>query len=313
MRGLSALLLLVGTLLLGGVQAVHAQDTLSIRLDTTPLATFRDARALALDPMGRRYVVDAGRDAVVVLDTLGRGLRTLGGPGAGAGTFDEPHDVDPTNGLSLVVADAGNGRLQRLSREGAWLGELVLPGERLNAGEVRQGFERETAFDDQGDGQPVGVIVASDRSVFAIDAQHAQLVKWDADGRVERLIGDFGAARGRLSAPVAMAMVNETVWVADADLEAVLVYDAFGTFMRTVGQGIIQDPHAVVNLGRSVGVVMPSHILVFEPTGRLARRILIDAPAPVMDVALTSRHLLVLTRIALYAVPRHRLDPPSSH
>lgn len=290
-------------------QPGQAQDTLLVSLDAPSVATFRDAQALALDPVGRRYVVDAGRDAIVVLDTLGRVIRTLGGPGTSAGTFDEPLDVDPTNGLNIVVADAGNARLQRISREGAWLGELVLPGETVDVGEIRQGFEREAAFDEQGDGRPVGVLVTADQAVYAVDAQHARLVKWDADGRVERLIGDFSAARGRLEAPVAVAEVGEMLWVADAGLGAVLVYDAFGTFLRTVGQGALGEPRALANFGRSVGVVMPSHILVFEPTGRLAQRIVLPPTTEAVDAALTPRHLLLLTRTALYAIPRQQLRP----
>lgn len=307
MRRFFALLVLVPALHLGSAQLVSGQDTLVVAFEAPPVATFRDAQALALDPVGRRYVVDAGRDAVVVLDTLGRVMRTLGGPGTGAGTFDEPLGVDPTNGLSIVVADAGNGRVQRISREGAWLGELVLPGETLETGDVRQGFEREAAFDEQGDGRPVGVLVAADRSVYAVDAQHARLVKWDADGRVERLIGDFSAARGRLEAPVAVAEVGEMLWVADADLDAVLVYDAFGTFLRTVGQGAFREPRAIAPFGRSVGVVTAAQILVFEPTGRLARRIVLSPSIEAVDAALTSKHLLVLTRTGLHAIPRRQL------
>ncbi|HKL88009.1 MAG TPA: hypothetical protein VJ884_03315, partial [Salinibacter sp.] len=53
----------------------------------TVIARFRDARALATDPLGRVYVADAGRDVVRVFNRDGDEQGSLGGAGTRAGEF----------------------------------------------------------------------------------------------------------------------------------------------------------------------------------------------------------------------------------
>src|SRR5690606_17631435 len=93
----------------------------------TEIARFRDARTLAADPAGRLYVVDAAEAAVVVLTPEGAPLQTFGGPGTGDYGLLEPSGIDPTNGLELFVADAGNARLQRFSIDGRLIESIPVP------------------------------------------------------------------------------------------------------------------------------------------------------------------------------------------
>ena len=72
---------------------------------------------LAADPRGQLYVVDAGLSTLYRLDVEGNVLARMGGPGSGDYEFDEPIDVAVSSGLVLIVADAGNHRLQWFSSE----------------------------------------------------------------------------------------------------------------------------------------------------------------------------------------------------
>ena len=189
-----------------GPRAASAQpaDTLAAG---AVLAHFTDARALAADAAGTLYVVDAGADVLVLLSPEGIRLADFGGPGAAEGEFDEPTDVDPTSGLLWVVADAGNGRLQRFTRTFAHLESLPVarvdpgvPGRTARAVSVGEPRDFGAA-----DGRPVAVAVGAAKETFAIDAAQGHVLKWDASRRLERTIGGFDAGAGALVEPTALA------------------------------------------------------------------------------------------------------------
>ena len=84
---------------LGVLYAQQADTTIS---DFAQIAGFKDAISIAASPRGLIYVVDQGSSSIHEFDEEAQYLRELGGPGAAAGQFDEPMDIDPTNGLILV-------------------------------------------------------------------------------------------------------------------------------------------------------------------------------------------------------------------
>ena len=75
-------MLLSGLLILLGVGANESavQEGVSDASGTV-LAEFRNAQALGIDPRGRLYVADAGRDVVAVLGSAGKRTMVLGGSG----------------------------------------------------------------------------------------------------------------------------------------------------------------------------------------------------------------------------------------
>src|SRR5690606_20339094 len=186
--------------------AGQAADTLVV--DGAPVATFADARALDVDPFGRIYVADAGRDVVVQLDVDGMVRATLGGPGSGDGEFDEPAGLDATNGLLLLVADAGNARIQRFSKEHAFLGTLVAGAPGAGSGNeagrptYRAGDSDAAALPE---GRPVAVLAAGSNEVFAADADRRIVLRWRADRQRVDVIGGHREGEGRLVEPVALA------------------------------------------------------------------------------------------------------------
>lgn len=280
--------------------AQPAGDTLFA--EPVPVAVFDDARALATDPFGRLYVADAGRDVVVQLAPSGLVLATLGGPGSGDGEFHDPSDVDPTNGLLLLVADAGNGRIQRFSRELAHLGSIRVRGSQSMTGSSWSGATfSDGARGADADGRPVAVVSAGTREVFAIDADRHVVLRWDQNLRLTREIGGQDAGEGMLLDPVAVAVDDtRSLFVADRGRRAVLVFDLFGSYVRALGEGLLDDLRALVVQGRQLWVVQGHRISVYGTDGGLERTITPALDAPLVDLAFHPAGIFLLTSRGLY-------------
>jgi DNA-binding beta-propeller fold protein YncE len=280
-----------------GTGSAPAQD----RAGGTALAQFRDAQALAVDPMGRLYVADAGRDVVRVLDRTGTELETFGGGGTRAGEFDRPADVDPTNGQAIWVADAGNGRVQRFSEEGLYLEAFPV------GSSFREGREQRV-FDDgrdgsavQGQGRPIAVASSSGDETFVIDDRNSAVLKWDAQRRPERILGPAGRGDGGLRRPVALALDGtRRLYVADRDQEAVLAFDLFGSFLKRLSTPSLPEVQALsLHRGR-LWIVCPGRVFVWSPeTGATAEHA-VDRPAPLVDAVRRGEDLFLLTETHLY-------------
>ncbi|WP_263791248.1 NHL repeat-containing protein [Salinibacter sp.] len=296
--GLGVLLLWGG----GGVWTVglaHAQGT--DRAAGTVLAQFEEARALAVDPRGRLYVADAGRDVVGIFEADGTRRDVLGGTGTRPGTFDTPSAIDPTNGQTLLVADTYNGRVQRLSTEGQYLESLpVGQAGRRTAGEwtVRDG---QGGAPVQGDGRPIGVARDDEGAVFVLDSRNRQVWKWSDVGQVQAVVSGRG---GRLQDPVALALgPDRRLYVADAGREAVLIYDAVGTFRRRVpGLAPAAVQALAVHRGR-LWIVCPRRVLVWNRAVGVVAEHTVDLGEPLVDVAVYQDRAYLLTETRLLRRP----------
>ena len=78
--------------------------------------------------------------------------------------------------------------------------------------------------------------------------------------RIERV---FGRTEGdyMLVDPVSIAVDRDgNVYVADRGLDAVLVFDRFGTYIRMLAEGIAQDVKAVYTRGERMFIVLPRRL-----------------------------------------------------
>ena len=230
-------------------------------------------------------------------------LTTLGGPGADEGAFDGPADVDPTNGLVLLVADAGNGRIQRFSRAFLFLEALPVGerlGETVGGARTRFGSGRERRTGGSGLGRPVAVAASPSGETYAIDATERHVIRWDEGRRVERTIGGYDAGEGALQDPVALAADEASLYVADRGRQAVLVYDAFGGYVRTLADGFAPDVQALSRTGDELWVVLPERLLVYGTDGRLRRRLDVRLGEGLVDALRVGDALYVLTPTRLF-------------
>jgi len=289
---LSGLLILLGV----GANESAVQEGVSDASGTV-LAEFRNAQALGIDPRGRLYVADAARDVVAVLGSAGKRTMVLGGSGTRAGEFDTPADVDPTNGQLILVADTYNGRVQRFSEEGQYLESLPIGRRNRRGGEGWSFQDGRNGAAVRGNGRPVAVARDDEGTLFVLDERTRQLLTWSDLGRSGRV---REAGDGRLQDPVALAVGRDKrVYVADAEKEAVLMYDTFGTFLRRVTLPPLPSVRALtVHRGR-LHIVCADRILVWTQEKGLVAEHPVDLSEPLVDAAFDESRAYLLTATRL--------------
>lgn len=279
-----------------------SQPVDTVLSDLKPIASFTEARAVASDGAGYLYVVDSGRDVVVKLNESGAIEAELGGPGIEPGSFDDPTDIDPTNGLVLIVADAGNGRLQLFSRE--FMPLKILPVS-LHRGDspVLQGLPADRKSQPQGaigEGRPIAVASPSSGEIYTIDAAEQVVLKWNRAHERTRTIGGYDVANGALSEPVALTVGPDgTLYVADAGHECVLVFDPLGNYVRKLADGIADGIRAVTINEDVLWILLEKRLLAYK-NGQLERVLDVRTDTPLVDVVVSNESIYLLTPDRLY-------------
>ena len=289
-----------------------AQPADSVWTGFEQVAQFEEAVGVSVSPDGSMYIADRGTNSIVHLNSFGDELRVLGGPGISEGQFDDLSDIDPTNGLILVVADAGNGRIQRFSREFLFLESLRVGGySRSDFGSFsdqpryRQGEDLGSI----GDGRPVAVITTQNNATFSIDANENVIIQWDRDRNVVRIIGDYSQGEGALINPVDIELGGDgSLFVLDTGHESILVYDSFGGYIREMGSGLFSKGTTIKRIGEYIVVVKPEKVLFFQERGALEFVAQVNLDNTVVDIAYLDKEIYLLTPNALYKYEARGLD-----
>lgn len=177
---------------------------------------FQDPVAIAATPDGTLWVVDAGSAEVLAIRD-GVVVRRIGGSGTGDDAFLDPVDVDPTNGQTIFVADRAAGAIVRVTAEGRIAQSIPVP-DLDPAQPSRQPRRGETR------GQPIAVAAAPDGGLYVIDGGRRHVLKLDAQGSVERVLG-----AGLLSNPIDLAVADDgSIWVGDSGRSLVQRFSPFG-------------------------------------------------------------------------------------
>ena len=86
---------------------------------------FNGAADIAFTPDGHLFIADGyGNARILEYDAQGKRLRQWGMPGHGPGQLNLPHGIAIDAAETVYVADRENGRIQRFSRTGKYLGEI---------------------------------------------------------------------------------------------------------------------------------------------------------------------------------------------
>ncbi|MEZ4700266.1 MAG: hypothetical protein R2834_08055 [Rhodothermales bacterium] len=275
--------------------------------DPQRIAAFSDARAVSVDPAGVLYVVEGARESIVVLRPGGGDPVRLGGRGSAAGQFDGLADVDPTNGLILVAADAGNGRLQRFSSEFLFLESMPVEAtdrQDRDAGNFAS-YRKQQQDDARGQGRPIAVRTSHAEETFVLDADRGVVLKWDRERNFERVIGGYDAGDGALLDPIALTLDQEsgTLLVLDAGHGAVMSYDLLGGFAGARPLGEAADAVSIDARGGIVWIARPDRLARLDAGASFeaAPRLVLDGP--IVDLAAVPGGVYILTRRTLYRLP----------
>lgn len=189
-------------------------------------------------PDGLIYVTDVGRRAVFVFDMHASSLKVWDKADRGV-AFDSPIGIARTGSGELLVADAGLGRIVRLTADGRPAGSF-------------------------GDGilaRPTGV-AWSENGIFVADSAEHDIKVFDESGTMTRRIGSRGNTAGKFNGPTHLTIRDGLLYVGDTLNARVQVLTEEGRSIRQIGaRGLY-----VGNFTRPKGVAVDSdgHLYVVE-------------------------------------------------
>ncbi len=182
-----------------------------------------------------------------------------GGQGRGRGQFDNPRGVATDATGNLYVADLGNARVQKFSREGNFLltfgkpgtgdGELRAPNgitidsagniyiadahnHRLVKFNAYGTFEKQWSGPAPGFYGPRDVAIGPYKQFYVLDQGRNRVVRLDAEGENFAEWGQNGANEGEFFDPTGLDVLGDRVFVADAGNKRIQVFDLDGKFIR---------------------------------------------------------------------------------
>lgn len=287
------------------VEWSFAQEADSLIQSLEELASFQRATSIESDASGRIYVVDANASTISIFDDKGVFQKSFGGPGLGDYEFDEPLDIDPTNGLLLFVADAGSSEIRKYSGEFLHLETILAQVADERNGETLGGRVGEDDFENQAEeGRPVAIAAAESGELFAIESDRGVVLKWNSTKRLERSFGGIESVGESLEDPVDIALGrNGMVYVADRGNQSIYVFDWFGNFVSKLYDGLAVDVRSVSSVENYIAMVLPKNLIFFEESGRLVRNFEIDLDEDMVDMTAVKGSIFILTESRLLRIP----------
>ncbi len=318
--GLGGLAIFMGTLLVAALMwpAAHASstppkpvprgaDTLHIRLAAVDtLATFEAPTTVRRDARGRLYVLESSRHRLHVLSANRAEQHTIGGAGGNAGQLRRPAGFDPTNGQALLLADTGNGRIQRLDASGRALEVLPIPYREETLTPVYPPSGSDSA--PTGSGRPHAVQSTAGSGLVVLESDAPAVWYLDRDRAVVRRLDAFDT-RFRDWRPQTLVRSGlGALWVLEAEQPRVLITDALGSIiahrnLQAHAEGGFVDGFAS---GAAVGLVQPHAIALVDAETQQPRRHWHwpTAAAPLQSATASRDSLYLLAGPHLLATPR---------
>jgi len=175
----------------------------------------------------------------------------VGGKGSGKGEFDSPTAIAVDHSGNILVADTGNGRIEKFSPTGAFLtniGQLEAPNGvaidhtgNIYVAEIGSRHRVQKLVPDgtfiaqwaPGFYGPRRITIGPDDSIYVVDSGHNRIVKFSPDGQVLASWGSEGSGDGQFKglSSVAIDPTNNKVYVADPLNRRIQVFDSNGTFL----------------------------------------------------------------------------------
>ncbi len=255
--------------------------------------------SLDVDLHGRILVLDSRECTLKSWDLDHQSKASIGGPGWENGRFDQPAGVWAKNGLDVYVADYGNHRIQRFDRTLSFVSALS----------TRDAEEQWTRF-----GYPTDITLSRLGSLFICDSENGRIVKVDAANRVETAFGGFGGGAGRLQHPVQVEC-GPNDWIYVLDPPRVVVFDSFGNFLTTMGEGVLAKPVHLAADEKGVAVLDGADLICFTALHRPLLRVAVanlagEAVEHVQSMCLAGERLYLLLSRRVLVLPDPRIGLP---
>jgi DNA-binding beta-propeller fold protein YncE len=205
------------------LSSASSQPVDSVFVEDYSVGTFLRATRIVVGTQGTIYVLDADENKVSLFSNLQDAPKTLGGFGWSSSSFDKPTGV-ATDGVNIYVSDFGNHRIQRFDREFNYISSLST---------------RDTSDISSRFGYPLDIALSEIGDLFILDGENIRVMKFNSQGSFERAFGDINAGKGKLQNPMKLMATNYRIFVGEKN--KILVYDYFGNFLGSVGDGILSN------------------------------------------------------------------------
>jgi len=170
---------------------------------------FRDPEVAAFGPDGNLYIGDTANHRIQVFNSQYQYLRTIGSLGIGGGQFNTITDIAVAADGRIAVVETGNARFQVLANDGTSLFSRTL----FQTGE----FPYAVAFDAQG------------RLCVAFG-----FGRWNVYNTAFEEVGSFNVSGQFVNPRGAAIDTAGRLYIADAQLPRVLVYNSSGQHVQTI-------------------------------------------------------------------------------
>ena len=211
-------------------------------------------------------VISAG-DSVSVLSPNGAKLRSFGTRGSGPGQFLDPGGVAVDDEGNILVADSGNHRIQKFTKDGQFLASVGTKGTGLlqfnnpigvafhnkklyvadKSNHRIEVLNSDLTFSSIIGGKrgyksgefsyPWGVTCDGTGGVYVADSANNRIQVFTASGKFLRKFGRRGKEEGELDYPVGVAVDSRgMVFVSESDNHRISVFTTEGQFVKSFGQ-----------------------------------------------------------------------------
>ena len=226
--------------------AVYSSSRVEVKYDNEPLVkglVFRRSVIYKIPDFFRPSVAAEGSPKVPV-------TASEGGHGSGKGQFDNPHGIAVDGAGNILVADTGNGRIQKFSPNGTFVTSIATTDpngigvDRAGNIYVAEIGSKHRVQKLGPDGRfitewapglygPRKIAIGPDDSIYVVDSGRNRIVKFSPDGQVLATWGSEGSGDGQFRALTSVAVDPKTnkVYVADPINSRIEVFDSNAKFL----------------------------------------------------------------------------------
>ncbi|GHV93149.1 hypothetical protein AGMMS50268_36520 [Spirochaetia bacterium] len=209
---------------------------------------------------GSVWVVAYGSNEIVRIDVNGVVRERRRGPLNG---FDRPYDLVKGSGGRLYLSEYRGGRISVLSGDGEWQSYIGSKG--------------------LGDGNllgPQNLEVDKEGYLYVVDYGNRRVCKFDPEGNFILSFGKFPASRfgapeftGFLS-PTGIAAREDRVFVADAALKQIFIFDSNGTYQGILAAEGLKGPESLRFLSDGKLLAADTNrVLLIDPDSAIVREL----------------------------------------
>jgi hypothetical protein len=274
----------IAVCLLTWLSSISAQPVDSVLVEDYSVGSFQRATRIVLGTQGTIYILDADENKVSLFSNLQDAPKTIGGFGWLSSSFDKPTGV-ATDGVNIYISDFGNHRIQRFDRDLNYISSL---------------FTRDTSDVISRFGYPLDVALSELGDLFILDGENIRVMKFNTQASFERAFGDINAGKGRIQNPIRLVATNSRIFVGDKN--KILVYDYFGNYLGSIGNGIINNLNGFTILTNELLAASNDTIWWFTREGALQKYSSLDNIISgeridqIQDIACNGKQLFILSQ-----------------